>query len=138
MPEARIVAHSASAFDHEQHRYLEAGFDDFFAKPFRYERICECVSKLLDVTLESEPAGEEAMERPPGAVKLPERLAARIRAAAEIHNVTELRACIDEAAQLEDGAPWAACLGRWVARYEMEKIITALSPAEEAEAIHAS
>ena len=135
MPEARIVAHSASAFDHEQHRYLEAGFDDFFAKPFRYERICECVSKLLDVTLESEPADDDALGPPPGGVNLPERLAARIRGAAEIHNVTELRACIDEAAQLENGAPWAACLGRWVARYEMEKIIAALPPAA---AIHAS
>ena len=53
-PSAKIVAHSASAFDHEQNRYLDAGFDDFFAKPFRYERVCECLANVLDIELQPE------------------------------------------------------------------------------------
>jgi CheY-like chemotaxis protein len=136
-PKARIVAHSASAFDHEQHRYLDAGFDDFFAKPFRYERVCECLSSLLEIELEPEVCEpEESGLGPPPAIILPEALASRLRVAAEIHNVTELRACIDEVASLEDGKGMAACLRVWAAGYEMDKIIAAVSSrslAEEAQ-----
>jgi hypothetical protein len=32
-----------------QELYLAAGFDDFIAKPFRFERICECLARLLRV-----------------------------------------------------------------------------------------
>ena len=38
-PPPKIVAVSASALIHEQRRYLEAGFDDFIAKPLRAERV---------------------------------------------------------------------------------------------------
>ena len=135
-PKARIVAHSASAFDHEQHRYLDAGFDDFFAKPFRYERVCECLANLLEIELEPEACapGETAPgTNPPPAIILPEGLASRLRVAAEIHNVTELRACIEEVASLKDGKAMAGCLRAWAAGYEMEKIIAALAPEDLAE-----
>jgi PAS domain S-box-containing protein len=127
LPKARIVAHSASAFDHEQHRYLDAGFDDFFAKPFRYQRVCECLSSVLEINLEPEPtaAGESAAAHPP--IILPEPLASRLRLAAEIHNVTEIRACIEEVTSLPGGKPMAASLRAWGAAYDMEKIIAALS-----------
>jgi len=127
-PKARIVAHSASAFDHEQHRYLDAGFDDFFAKPFRYERVCECLSSVLEIDLDPEPRPPADSPAVPSAFILPVGLASRLRLAAEIHNVTELRACIDEVALLENGTSMAACLRAWAAGYEMEKIIDALGP----------
>ncbi|HEX4084203.1 MAG TPA: CHASE domain-containing protein [Chthoniobacteraceae bacterium] len=135
-PKARIVAHSASAFDHEQNRYLDAGFDDFFAKPFRYERVCECLANLLEIQLVPEdPAPDDACEDGPmRAPQLPDELASRLRVAAEIHNVTELRACIDEIASLEDGRPLAERLRAWAAGYEMEKIIAAIAPQELAAA----
>jgi CheY-like chemotaxis protein len=132
-PDARIVAHSASAFDHEQHRYLDAGFDDFFAKPFRYERVCECLSNLLEITLEPEPGASDAASAGPPSIVLPDALASRLRMAAEIHNVTELRACIDEVASLEDGRAMAAWLRSWAAGYEMEKIIASLDSQTRAE-----
>jgi CheY-like chemotaxis protein len=134
-PKARIVAHSASAFDHEQNRYLDAGFDDFFAKPFRYERVCECLANLLEIKLEAEPCSPEESVALPQTVTLPEILASRLRLAAEIHNVTELRACIEEVASLPDGKQMAACLRAWAANYDMEKIIAALTPAKPAEPI---
>ena len=126
-PKARIVAHSASAFDHEQNRYLDAGFDDFFAKPFRYQRVCECLSSVLEIELEPEPAhpGEPASS---SHFTLPDSLASRLRSAAEIHNVTEIRACIEEVASLEAGKPFAANLRAWAAAYEMEKIIASVAP----------
>jgi PAS domain S-box-containing protein len=126
-PKARIVAHSASAFDHEQNRYLDAGFDDFFAKPFRYQRVCECLSSVLEIELEPEPAapGDAASS---SHFTLPASLASRLRSAAEIHNVTEIRACIEEVASLEAGKPFAANLRAWAAAYQMEKIIASVSP----------
>ena len=127
-PSARIVAHSASAFDHEQNRYLDAGFDDFFAKPFRYERICECLENVLEIQLLPEPlAASEEFPPAPATIPLPAPLAARLRVAAEIHNVTELRACIEEVAALPDGRAMAASLRAWAAVYEMDKIVAALS-----------
>jgi len=127
-PGARIVAHSASAFDHEQNRYLDAGFDDFFAKPFRYERVCECLASVLEIDLVPEqPPAPEEVPAPPAAFPLPEALASRLRGAAAIHNVTELRACIEEVSSLPDGIAMAACLRAWAAAYEMDKIVAALA-----------
>jgi len=138
-PDARIVAHSASAFDHEQNRYLDAGFDDFFAKPFRYERVCECLSNLLEITLEREACPSEDYNGGPSpAITLPEPLAARLRLAAEIHNVTELRACIDEVAALENGKALAVRLRAWAAGYDMENILAAIAPQPAAEPAPAS
>jgi PAS domain S-box-containing protein len=126
LPDARIVAHSASAFDHEQHRYLDAGFDDFFAKPFRYERVCECLANVLEIELEPEPSTPGEIPMFPGSFVIPQALASRLRFAAEIHNVTELRTCIDEIATSDEGESTAACLRGWAARYEMDRIIAAL------------
>jgi len=46
-----IIAVSASAFEHNRARCLEAGADDFLPKPFRHERLLELLSKGLGLTL---------------------------------------------------------------------------------------
>jgi len=48
----KLVAVSASALIHERHRYFEAGFNDFIAKPIRTERVYECLANLLHVAYE--------------------------------------------------------------------------------------
>jgi CheY-like chemotaxis protein len=45
----KVVATSASALEHERERYLEAGCDEFVAKPFRSERIYATLKHLLGV-----------------------------------------------------------------------------------------
>ena len=47
----QVVATSASALEHERERYLEAGCDDFVAKPFRGERIYAALKKRPPSTL---------------------------------------------------------------------------------------
>ena len=49
---AKLVAVSASVLSHEQRLYREAGFDHFIPKPFRFEQVCECLKRLLDVDFE--------------------------------------------------------------------------------------
>ncbi|MGH8563839.1 MAG: CHASE domain-containing protein [Gammaproteobacteria bacterium] len=46
-----IIAISASAFEHNRARCLEAGADDFLPKPFRHERLLELLSTGLGLTL---------------------------------------------------------------------------------------
>ena len=46
-----IIAVSASAFEHNRARCLEAGADDFLPKPFRHERLLELLSTGLGLTL---------------------------------------------------------------------------------------
>ena len=46
-----VIAVSASAFEHNRARCLEAGADDFLPKPFRHERLLELLSKGLGLTL---------------------------------------------------------------------------------------
>ena len=46
-----IIAVSASAFEHNRARCLEAGADDFLPKPFRHERLLELLSTWLGLTL---------------------------------------------------------------------------------------
>jgi signal transduction histidine kinase/DNA-binding NarL/FixJ family response regulator len=100
-PPVRIVATSASVLQGERERCLAAGCDDFLAKPFRTEQIYSCVASLLNV--------EFVRERPPQAaaplspedlarIALPGSLIARMSSAAERHNATTLKACLDELA----------------------------------------
>lgn len=134
----KMVAHSASAFDHEQKRYLDAGFDDFFAKPFRAERLCECLKKLLGAEFESIPA-DHATPEPfsPGDYTLPAALAARIKAAAAIHGITEIKNCIADLAKLPPPAPRAAeYLQRLADNYDMDAILQFLDGAETTAPAH--
>src|SRR6185436_8918197 len=45
----KLVAISASVFEHEQQGYLAAGFDAFIGKPFRFEEVYDCLQRLLHV-----------------------------------------------------------------------------------------
>src|SRR5262245_18937359 len=47
-----LVARSASVFEQERQGYLEAGFDEFIGKPFRFCEVCECLRTLLSVEFE--------------------------------------------------------------------------------------
>ena len=99
----KVVAISASALEHERQTYLEAGFDDFIDKPFRFERICSCMADLLgvefDYTDEAEGLSvDEAFD--PTDIVLPEALRDHLRQAAEVYSVTELEIYFNELEQL--------------------------------------
>jgi CheY-like chemotaxis protein len=98
-PLVRIVATSASVLEDERERCLEAGCDDFVAKPFRSEQIYSCVAGLLNVEFVREHPSTAAAPLSPGdlaRIMLPESLIARMSGAAERHSATTLNACLDE------------------------------------------
>jgi CheY-like chemotaxis protein len=135
----KIVAISASALRHEQQRYLEAGFDDFIAKPFRLERICECLATLLGVEFERDESDSEEVERPPieksevslPKPKLPKEVREQLLTAAEAHRVTKLENLLNEVEALgESEQRLAERLRQSIRNYDIEGVIRILSEVE--------
>ena len=83
---------------------MEAGFDDFLAKPVRFERVCEALACLLHVQFEyAQPlAATMAKDTPGSAVTfgLPETLRSELKAAAAVNNLTALNQRLDELEKL--------------------------------------
>jgi two-component system sensor histidine kinase/response regulator len=71
----KIIALTASAFDHDRENILSAGCDDFVSKPFRESRIYEVLAEQLGVQFvyaESRPAARPE----PDTISIAERLEA--------------------------------------------------------------
>ncbi len=101
----KIVAISASAFEHEKALYLREGCDDFIAKPFRTEQIFASLSNLLDVSFIYRPQDKTNTELPLidlAGIPLPESLVDRMVVAGELHSATVLKRCLKE---MEDLGP---------------------------------
>ncbi|MBV9656913.1 MAG: CHASE domain-containing protein [Verrucomicrobia bacterium] len=133
--EVLLVAHSASTFDGDRRRFLQAGFDDFLAKPFRRERIIECLASLLpaasalpslDAVIYSH-AQTEILPHDFDACRLPDELFARVQTAAELHSLTELKKCTAEIARTGlAGEQLARQFHRWLAQCDIGAILAFL------------
>jgi CheY-like chemotaxis protein len=126
----KLVAISASTLKHEQQTYFDAGFDDFISKPFRFERVCECLANLLEVEFErGEPkAAETESQEIPADVSLPEELLSRLKNAAELHKVTELKTHLNEMEELgSEGKQLAQRLRELIRNYDLEAVLKILS-----------
>lgn len=138
----KIVATSASALTHERDHYLQAGCDDFVAKPFRAERIHGCLRQWLGVTFDHEPWPEKAEATQETIdllqLTLPEDLAARLAMAAELHSATVLKSCLAEVEVLGPaGQRVAIHLRGFLASYDMKTIqrLVAQIPVEASAAV---
>jgi CheY-like chemotaxis protein len=122
----KIVATSASVLEHERASYLEAGCHDFAGKPFRAERIYECLHHLLKVEfiykqVSVERSGGPAIDL--GQITLPEELVSRMVMAAELHSTTVLKNCLKEVEQFGPGEQrLAEHLRGFLASYDMGTI----------------
>ena len=125
----RLVAISASTLKHEQQTYFDAGFDDFISKPFRFERVCECLATLLDVEFErGEQQEPETESKEVSDVSLPEELSMRMKTAAELYKVTELKAYLNEVEELgSEGQQLAQRLRELIQNYDMAGVLKILS-----------
>ncbi len=122
----KVVATSASALEHERERYLEAGCDDFVAKPFRGERIYASLRNLLGVEFDykaREGGAEAASMLDLRRIVLSEDLATRLMMAAELHSATVLKNCLKEVEETgPSGQRLAAHLREFLASYDMDMI----------------
>ncbi|MBC8095613.1 MAG: response regulator, partial [Akkermansiaceae bacterium] len=127
-----LIAHTASALTRYREEALAAGCVDFFAKPFRCERLYECLEQHLGVTFEeTAPVATESPVVSPlklDRVALPESLCARLMVAAELHSTTALKACLQELRQHGPEATRLATEIRHLMRsYDMDGIQRLLS-----------
>jgi len=125
----KIVAVSASALQHEAQTYLDTGFDDFIAKPFRFERVCECLATQLGVAFETEASAVGGLpETALPALSLPKALVEQMKTAAELYKVTELRKYLAQVEALgSEGQRLAEQLREQIRDYDMEAVLKVLS-----------
>jgi CheY-like chemotaxis protein len=117
----RLVAVSASALLQQRQEYLEAGFEDFLAKPISDDRLYAVLARLLQVRFEygRPEAGLTGFEK----ISLPDELLNRLRAAADAYNATELMRCLESIEQLgDDGRALAEHLRNWIDRSELSQV----------------
>ncbi|MBI5185372.1 MAG: response regulator [Nitrospinae bacterium] len=131
----KTVIVSASVYDHEREIFQKAGCDHMLPKPFRADEIFNCLADLLKVEFEYE--GKEtraAMEasgtgRPDfSLIKLPADMAARLKEAAELYEITKIEKALEEIKDLgPEEAKFASCLGELVGSYNMEGVLEELN-----------
>ncbi|MFQ6043172.1 MAG: two-component regulator propeller domain-containing protein, partial [Candidatus Poribacteria bacterium] len=120
----KLVAISASTLKHERQTYFDAGFDDFISKPFRFEKVCECLATHLGVEFER---GESEETKTQPAVA-PEALLERLKTAAEFHRVTKLERALNELDALgTEEHRLAERLREMIRNYDIEGVLDALS-----------
>ena len=124
----RIVAVSASTFEHERQEYLSEGFDAFIAKPVEAADLYACMADLLGVEYVLEKEAETPASAPePESVTMPAALKSRLLEAANLAQVTALEQGLDEAAQLGgEAARLAEHLRQLSQDFQLEEITRVL------------
>jgi signal transduction histidine kinase/CheY-like chemotaxis protein len=133
----KIVALTASAFEHERGAVLEAGCDDFVTKPYRESTIFEKLTEQIGARFryEAESAGEEeaAVDEDEAALTserlsaLPRELVAELRDALVVGNVKEAQYAVDNIGQHDTAL--ADELRRLVRGYQFDEILDTIEMA---------
>jgi signal transduction histidine kinase/CheY-like chemotaxis protein len=122
----KIIATSASALAQDREACLKAGCDDFVAKPFRAERIYECLRHVPGVSFQHDaPLPDIATDSSfdLGQITLPQELATRLTVAAELHSATVLKNCLLDVERLGPaGERLSHHLRGFLASYDMKSI----------------
>ncbi len=125
----KMVMMTASAFSHEQDRFLQAGCHRVLTKPIRMEEIFDCLADLLKVEYEFEEIRPEdffnskATTTLPALSKLqlPEDLLRRLKEGAEFCKITKLKRFLAEMETLgPEESQLAEYLREFVNRYDLE------------------
>jgi signal transduction histidine kinase/DNA-binding NarL/FixJ family response regulator len=93
--DTRLVAVSASAFQHNRKECIEAGFDEFLAKPFGPEQLHELLARLLPHQCFFEDKTSDLSAKSP--LLLPESLLRELKNAAELGSVADIERLISDA-----------------------------------------
>ncbi len=130
----KVIAVTASVLAHERQAIIAAGFDDFVAKPFRFEAVCQMLAVHLGVDFVAGDGAEEeevaAVDDGWDGVAVPAALMERRQKAARTYSVTELEEAIGE---LEGLGPAETKLGAYLRvlrqRHDMQGVLAVLADA---------
>jgi len=93
----KVIAATASVFEHQRDEYLDQGFDGFINKPVRIEEVYAALATYLGVTFRYEAVEAFAQSEEQIVwenIVLPEALHVQLNDAAEEHSITKLRKAI--------------------------------------------
>jgi CheY-like chemotaxis protein len=129
----KVVAISASAFEHQVQTTEEMGFDAFVPKPFQIEIIFDCLRRLLKVEFVEKEDATDADHTPAHSVMelsqilLPKSLIDHLKQAAERASITDLKSAVAElSAHGKPGEALMQHLQPYLNKYDMENIQTLL------------
>jgi len=121
-----VIAVTASVFPEFREKAIAAGFDDFLGKPFRAEELFQKLRKHLDVefveestTADDTPASGP-LEELPG--RLASLIAARIREAVAVGNITALHALAGELKSADETAAYGRKIGELAHSFDFESL----------------
>lgn len=123
----KIVAVTASVFEHQRQRYKAAGFDAFIDKPLQVAQLYACLADLLGVEYVYEENLDahlpDKIESEYSDFILPADLYEKLLHAVEMHSITDLRKHIDVIANMgPTGEPLAKKLSELSRKYDMNAI----------------
>ena len=129
----KLIAISASVLAHEQREYIDAGFDDFIGKPYRFERLCDCLTTHLNVRLEYAPIPVTNVNQTDwSSMKIPNALWQRLSGALEMGRITEFKEAIEELRTLgAEGQALASHIEPLIANFDTDAIVTILKSLED-------
>lgn len=122
---AKVVAVTASVFDHQRKRFLELGFARLIEKPVRAEAVYQCLAEEIGVEYEyaAEPEAVESSAVDWHELELPGPLRDDLLAAVQRQSITDLRRHLIRLDDLgEQGQSLASHLHTLAQRYEMDAI----------------
>jgi len=103
----KCIAITAFCVEHGLNDYLKAGFDDYIAKPFRFERVCSSIESLLNVEFSNQESLTINQENLPALskpdlsnVQLPDSLLTELLAVIEQQHITAIENLLDKMATI--------------------------------------
>lgn|GEM_PF-1657574 len=132
----KIIAVTASVFEHQRAVYQKEGFDDFLDKPVRMEQIYACLSEHLNVTYTytTRPTDASVSNTDWQNIVVPTEVKLALIQAVDTQSVTDLRRSIDTLSTLgNDFTPLVSRLRHLSAQYDMAGIKTTLETLPSAE-----
>ncbi len=125
----KIIMLSASALSQDSQAIINAGCDEFIAKPFHPEQIYQCLQQQLNIDYVYQQAqSPDACQADFSQLQLAPDLQQRLYQAADFGAITALESCLSELEQLGAAeAKLAACLRQLADNYDMQALITLLT-----------
>ncbi len=135
----KIVALTASVFHQESKEDFDKMFDDYISKPFRIERIFQCIQTLLDVEFDKKDSRQENKDQNPdknnstiqeidlSQITIPVQLFFKIKDVIDEENIPQLKVELGQLCELgEDGEFLSEKLTPLVEKNELNEILTVL------------